>query len=212
MDNKEYLRSFSEELSEKLKLPLPGHQAHLKMSPANRKPVSQIQPNQHTKIGSVLILLFYENSNWHTVLIKRALYNGVHSGQISFPGGKKEASDTSLQQTALRETEEEIGVPKNNIEIIGNITELYIPPSRFIVYPFIGISHKHLTFLPDKKEVDKIITVSLNELFSPQNLSIKQITLSNGTTMDSPCFVVNNEIIWGATAMMLSELKEILRY
>lgn len=212
MNDKEYLRTFSQELSEKLKLPLPGHEAHLKMSPTNRKPVSQIQPNQHTKIGSVLILLFYENNNWHTVLIKRALYNGVHSGQISFPGGKKEVSDITLQQTALRETEEEIGVPKNNIEIIGNITELYIPPSRFIVYPFIGISYSHLTFLPDKKEVDKIITVSLNELFSPKSLSIKQITLSNGASIDSPCFVMNNEIIWGAIAMMLSELKEILRY
>lgn len=181
------------------------------MSPGNRKPASEIIPNSNLRIGAVLILLYPNKNEWHTVLMKRPVYNGIHSGQISFPGGKTEANDTSLAHTALRETQEEIGIPSSTIDIIGKLTEVYIPPSKFIVHPYIGVAYKQPEFIPDKNEVDKLIEVTLNQLLSEKNNTTQKIILSNGLAVNTPCIKVQNEIVWGATAMMISELKEIMK-
>jgi 8-oxo-dGTP pyrophosphatase MutT (NUDIX family) len=205
------LQRFINQVSEKLKKPLPGHSAHIKMIVGNRKPASEIIPNSNLRIGAVLILLYPNKEEWHTVLMKRPIYNGIHSGQISFPGGKAEAKDNSLRQTALRETQEEIGIPSNTINILGKLTELYIPPSQFIVHPYIGIVEKQPDFIPNKTEVDKLIVVSLKQLFSTKNHTTQKVILSSGIAVNTPCIVIQNEIIWGATAMMISELKEIIK-
>lgn len=211
MSDELHLQRFIDKITERLKNPLPGHNAHIKMSPGNRKPASEIIPNSNLRIGAVLILLYPNKNEWHTVLMKRPVYNGIHSGQISFPGGKTEANDTSLAHTALRETQEEIGIPSSTIDIIGKLTEVYIPPSKFIVHPYIGVAYKQPEFIPDKNEVDKLIEVTLNQLLSEKNNTTQKIILSNGLAVNTPCIKVQNEIVWGATAMMISELKEIMK-
>ncbi len=159
--------------------------------------------------SSVLILFFPYKNDIGILLIKRTTDQSVHSGQISFPGGKKEDTDHDLKETALRETFEEVGIAPEYITIIGALSRLYIPPSNFDVYPFVGYvnAHPHVTI---NSEVEKVMKVSLNELTNP-NLPIeKTIRGHDGQLYKVPCYYIQNETIWGATAMMLSELLAVI--
>lgn len=192
---------------------LPGKEAHYKMVPSFRKQMEQLQmSNQKNAKEAATLALLYPNkkNNLEIVLTKRAQYKGTHSAQISFPGGKKDAIDSTFSDTALRETEEEIGVLTTNITLVKKLSELYIPPSNFMVYPFLGYTTQEPHFIPNH-EVDKIIKVSVQELLSENNLSVKKIQTSYAKNVEVPCFVFDNEIVWGATAMMLSELKELIK-
>ena len=163
------------------------------------------------KIAAVLALFYPNEKNKVSLLLtKRASYNGTHSGQISFPGGKTEKSDLNLEETALRETFEEVGVLKENIKMIREITEVYIPPSNFLVTPFIGLTNSKPVFKLNP-EVDKIIEISLFDLLNDNNIGAIAITNSYMSETSVPCFNINGSIIWGATAMILSEIKEILK-
>jgi len=144
------------------------------------------------------------------VLMLRSNYKGVHSSQISFPGGKKEKADNNLKYTALRETEEEIGVLKTDITIIRELTKTYIPPSNFWVTPFIGFVQATPTFTTNY-EVEKIIEISISDLIDEKSLSYKNLTTSYMKNIDVPCFKLNNYTVWGATAMILSEIKDLLK-
>jgi len=139
----------------------------------------------------------------------RASYNGVHSSQISFPGGKKDKTDPSLRYTALRETEEEIGIAKNDIMIFREMTKTYIPPSNFMVTPFLGLLNTKPRFKTNE-EVDRLIEVNVKELLDENSLTSKNLTTSYMKNIDVPCFRLNDYTIWGATAMMLSEIKDLL--
>src|SRR5690606_7847625 len=127
---------------------LPGEAAHLKMSPSLRVRTSEVakQPGFNPKQSAVIILLYPENDIWYNVLIKRPEYKGTHSGQIAFPGGRFEENDVTFDITALRECEEEIGVSRELITVLGKLTEIYIPPSNFMVHPYIGYCEEKPVF------------------------------------------------------------------
>ncbi len=163
------------------------------------------------KKAAVMMLLYPKLKETHLVLIVRTTYPGVHSSQIAFPGGKVEPHDETLMNTALRETEEEIGVHQSKIEIVKSFTEVYIPPSNFLVSPFLGISESELEFSLQEDEVAGIIELSLNDFLDDRNVVMRKLSTSYATNIDVPAFLVKEHVVWGATAMMMSELKETLK-
>jgi 8-oxo-dGTP pyrophosphatase MutT (NUDIX family) len=190
---------------------LPGINAQLTMAPVSRlQELNNGYKALVPKKSAVLILFYPENGSTKLVMIKRAIDDSVHSGQIAFPGGKFEAKDKNLVATALRETNEEVGINPESINIIGKLTTLYIPPSNFDVHPFIAYTNEKPA-MKNNHEVEKIIELDLTDLQSPQNLTKKNIKHRFGNLIDVPCFYVHNEIIWGATAMIISELLEVIK-
>ncbi len=161
---------------------------------------------------AAVLALFYPDSNNQTrfLLTERASYNGAHSAQISFPGGKFDKTDDNLKTTALRETYEEVGVPFEAIQIIRQTSDAYIPPSNFLVAPFIGISKKTPLFIPNE-EVAEVIEVLVSDLLDDENLTFVEMETSYMKNIEVPCFKLNDYIVWGATAMMLSEIKDLLK-
>ena len=196
-----------------LNVALPATNAHMKMVPPNRAEL--IRKTDFTKVtpkqAAVMMLFYPKNSQTHLALILRNSYNGVHSSQIAFPGGKVEIEDFDLKQTALRETYEEIGIHPNLINVIRPFTEVYIPPSNFMVYPFLGYSHNELNFVLQENEVAGILEFPLVDFLDDGILKTSTIRTSYAESIDVPGFQVNEHFIWGATAMMLSELKETLK-
>jgi len=204
----------TDELKYKFQQPLPGLVSHQKMSPPHRaKALLKIQENRHlTRQSAVMVLLFPENEKLKTVFIKRSEYDGVHSGQIAFPGGKQEKTDTGFEATALRETFEEIGVTADKIEIIGQLSDLFIPPSNFIVKPFVGYCHEKPVYKIDSKEVQSVIEIDIDDFYSGKCIFEKEFSTGTaGKTIKAPYFAINGIEIWGATAMITSELLDLLK-
>ena len=143
-------------------------------------------------------------------MIERSKYPGIHSGQISFPGGKYENQDNELWETALREANEEIGIQKADIKYVMSLSNIFIPPSNFLVTPFLSYSISNLTFIPHKSEVSKIIELPVNDLLKIK-VSQKRLKTMFKESVEVPCFNYNQNIIWGATSMILSELKMIIQ-
>ncbi len=190
-----------------------GETAHLKMVPPERK---EIMKNidlvaKNPKKAAVMMLFYPKDTITHLVLIVRNAYPGVHSSQIAFPGGRAEEFDINLQETALRETHEEIGIHPNKINVVRPFTKIYIPPSNFMVYPFLGYSEHELAFELQQEEVAGIIELPLSEFMDEAIVVTKSMDTSYSEAIEVPCFKVNEHYIWGATAMMLSELKETLK-
>ena len=192
--------------------PLGGLESQFKMAPMLRKRFSLEDIALQKPKDSAVLALFYPGIDNITniLLMLRASYNGVHSSQISFPGGKKDKKDPSLQDTALRETEEEIGIAKNDIMIFREMTKTYIPPSNFMVTPFLGILSTKPRFKTNE-EVERLIEVNVKELLNENSITSKNLTTSYMTNIDVPCFKLNDYTVWGATAMMLSEIKDLLK-
>lgn len=196
-----------------LNVELPAMNAHRKMVPPNREEL--IRNTDFTKItpkkAAVMMLFYPKNSQTHLALILRTSYNGVHSSQIAFPGGKVEPEDLDLSQTAIRETHEEIGVHPTNINVVRAFTEVYIPPSNYMVYPFFGYSTAELAFELQQDEVAGILELPLVDFLDDRNVKTSTMKTSYAGSIDVPGFQMNEHFIWGATAMMLSELKETLK-
>ena len=191
---------------------LPGSVAHSLLAPPKRMDQVRSILKTSTKIKkAAVLLLLYPNAKDKVsfVLTRRKVYNGVHSGQISFPGGKPEKSDDNLWATALRETYEEIGVSLDLIKHLRSLTELYVPPSNSLIIPYVGYSEKSCVFKPDPSEVDDILEISLQDLISKTPKITKQPTSSWGT-INVPSYVFEHHEVWGATAMILSEFKMLL--
>jgi 8-oxo-dGTP pyrophosphatase MutT (NUDIX family) len=190
-----------------------GEEAHKKMSPPER--IAFIKEMDYTTFNprkaAVLMLFYPKNSQTHLVLIVRNSYPGVHSSQIGFPGGKVEVFDTSMEATALRETHEEIGILPNQISVVKAFSELYIPPSNFSVLPFLGYSHEELIFKPDPREVFGIIELALVDFLDENNFTTHKMETSYMKEVELPVFKFGDKIVWGATGMMLSELKEVIK-
>lgn len=163
------------------------------------------------KEASVLALFYKDLENETRFLLTlRASYNGTHSAQISFPGGKVEPSDCDKQHTAKREAFEEVGINIEDVKIIKQLTDAYIPPSNFLVTPFIGILECTPNFTTNH-EVETVIEVKLSDLLDDKNITIKNMNTSYMSNIDVPCFKLNNYIVWGATAMILSEIKDLFK-
>jgi len=190
---------------------LPGLNAQLSMAPVSRLQELKFSNNKRVVKKSAVLILFYpENGSTKMVMIKRAVDDTVHSGQIAFPGGKFEAKDKTLAETALRETSEEVGIKPDLIKVFGQLSTLYIPPSNYDVYPFIAYTHEK-PLMKKNHEVERIIEIDIEELLTPDNTTQKTITHRFGKLVDVPCFYIQNEIIWGATAMIIGELLEVIK-
>ena len=201
---------FLQALEERLKHPLPGFHVQEKLEPATRKLLARFPlPDKPPRESAVLILLYYENNDFHTVFIRRNQYEGVHSGQIAFPGGKMEKEDPSHEHTALREAWEEIGLPMDSVKVLGHLSPLFIPPSNFNVQPVIGYTNKAIDFKADRIEVAEIFTVPLQSLIDSSNQKKETIVVKDGLQIEVPCYVFDSKIVWGATSMILSEFIEI---
>ncbi|MBT8244871.1 MAG: CoA pyrophosphatase [Winogradskyella sp.] len=195
-------------------LPLLGEEAHAKLSPPYRLQLTEkYKEKRKTAPKAGVMALFYPNYKNETqlVFILRKTYKGVHSAQVGFPGGKVELSDVDLKHTALRETEEEIGVPMREVKVIKTLSPLYIPPSNFMVHPFFGVSEKELSFIKQEEEVEDIIEVSVLDILNDKNIIKTKVPTSYNIEVDVPAFLLNDYKVWGATAMMLSEIKVLLK-
>ena len=198
---------FFENLKDELDKGLPGEHAQLKMAPKIR---DYFKPKVKSRDAGVLILLYQKKGEIYVAFILRNEYDGPHSGQISFPGGKSEKSDKNIIDTALRESHEEIGINPEKVKIVGQLTPLHIPVSNFMVYPIIGIYEDEPIFKADPNEVQKILEVKLKDLIDSDNCTTKEFHYGE-ISFTAPIYCPNNITIWGATAMMLSEFLEIVK-
>ena len=194
-------------------LELPSTSAHIKMAPLERIKILEVgfENVQNARQAAVMMLFYPKDGIAHLALIIRNSYPGVHASQIAFPGGKVEDVDTDLKATALRETFEEIGIHSDKITVIREFSSVYIPPSNFMVFPFLGITKSELQFILQEDEVAGIIEVPLSSLLDDRFVSTKEIKTSYANLIDVPVFQFGEHAVWGATAMMLSELKEALK-
>lgn len=204
-----------EDLIERLELafrqPLPGASAH---NLVRAVPISEVRPEFRSTVppkrGGVLIL-FYEDKNLvRFPLIKRPAYPGIHGGQVSLPGGKAEPGEEPVA-TALREGEEEIGIDRSAVKVIGQLSEFHVIPSNFVVNPVIAVSETKPLFTPDPREVERILIGEMDALLDAGAVRTKEIIVGGTYRLNAPHFEVDNEMVWGATAMILNELRIMLR-
>jgi len=198
-------------ISEAISAGLPGEIAQYKMAPPHRtKLMAQHAVLPEAKKAAVLIPIYIDSTGIPSLLLTlRKTYDGVHSGQVSFPGGKFEQGETDPVQVALRESWEEIGLESDRVEIAGLLTPLYVPPSHMHVQPVVGFITKQVIFKPQQSEVERILFIGVESLLTAGSVKQKEITLSTSQTLNTPYFEIDGETVWGATAMILSELLEI---
>ena len=185
---------------------LPGWKSQLELAPENRLQLINQQTKFKKKDASVSLCFFPDSEqNTRLPLILRNNYNGVHSNQISFPGGKKDDRDINLINTAIRETNEEIGLIENEMKLQFKLTNIYIPPSNFLVRPFVFKVKSMPLIIPDEKEVSDVLLPKLSEI-----LELKiQYGPTERMSHKNPYFLIKNHVVWGATAMILNEFKTI---
>lgn len=198
----------SDNLKRLLSKELPGELSHKKLAPYRVKDNYQIRSD--ARLSAVSILLLPQNNQWDIVLIERPKYDGVHSGQMAFPGGRIEDDDLDLFHTAIRECEEEVAFRPEKKDFVTKLSPIYIPPSNFWVHPYVFVLDRRPSFIPDEREVHRIHLVSLDDLLNDQSVKSKTIELSNGLKLKTPYFDLNNNTVWGATAAILSELKDLI--
>ncbi|WP_221390716.1 CoA pyrophosphatase [Dyadobacter sp. NIV53] len=200
--------SFINHISQNLKNPLPGESAHRIMQATSSLRLS-FKPNNRTRKSAVLILFYPHKDEIYFPLILRPAYDGVHSGQVAFPGGRYELSDENLIRTALREAQEEIGLRLTDVKILGSLTELFIPPSNFFVLPVVATIPYRPDFYPDAREVEDIFEIKLDEISNINIVGSSNIQI-RGEQVYAPHYEIQGYKIWGATAMMISELLTVI--
>lgn len=207
-------RDFEKRIVKVTKMELPGEAVQFKMAPMERlQELKRIAREKDTAKRAGVMALFYPSENFETrlILILRKTYKGVHSAQVGFPGGKLEEKDNSIQDAALRETEEEVGISRETISVLKKLTEIYIPPSNFFVQPFLGITTESPKFVPQEEEVEALIEVTLHDFMNDANIITQTLSTSYAHNIEVPAFHLNGHVVWGATAMMLNEVRELLK-
>lgn len=195
-------------LRNKLREDLPGWKAQRLMATQLHREQRAL-PRPDAKRAGIMILFYPQHSTFYLPLILRPTYSGVHSGQVAFPGGKMEEFDKNIIETALRETHEEIGVWVDQSHVIGRLSDIYIPSSNSLVSPVVALIEKPMYHI-NPHEVVEVIEVSLDDLINPDTRKIAQIEIPGRGIVDAPSYQINGHIIWGATAMMISELIVLL--
>lgn len=202
--------SFLSYLKEALHEGLSGVEAHQKMLPPGRRLKTHENELSLVKPSSVLLLLYPEGDQIFICLIKRPSTMKHHPGQISFPGGKVEKEDSSIEMTAIREAQEEVGIDPSYIRIIGKLSELYVEVSKFLIHPFLAWADHKPNFLVNKAEVEELILFPLSDFVANETIMETDLETITGR-LRIRYYPFNSQIIWGATAMILSELIEILK-
>lgn len=205
------MNEFIDRLHHQMRQPLPGQGAQFKMASLTR--VRPTIPPPTARQAGVLALFYPKAGEWHIVLIERmdANPNDRHGGQISFPGGKFEKADGTLLQTALRESQEEIGIDAATVNVLGPLTQMYIPVSNFLVNPFVGYLDYTPVFSPQAEEVKSVLEIPFNLFYEPGIISQTDIRVGGNMMLrDVPYFDLQGKVLWGATAMMMNELIEVV--
>ena len=204
-----------ERIRRALSAPLPGLPAQLRMAPPDRPGIVPTTLEREPRQAAVLVLLYPKHGELHFVLTRRAERLGNHSGQISLPGGRADSVDANLIATALRETREELGIALEHaqVEVLGELSELYVPPSNFVIHPVVAHTLAAPTFVPNADEVAEVIEVSAAVLLDPtiRGTSPRTLVSQGGKIIMTPHYLINGHIVWGATAMVLSEFEAVLR-
>ncbi|PCI96446.1 MAG: coenzyme A pyrophosphatase [Flavobacteriales bacterium] len=196
-------------LFQRLQQELPGKLAQIEAIPYRKIDYGTFSMD-NAKKSAVLILFYLQENEPHIVLIQRPVYNGAHSGQIAFPGGKVEESDKDIVYTALREANEEIGIVIDDVDVVGGLTDMYIPISNFLVTPIVGFINYLPNFILEEREVAEIINLKVSDLTNINELDTTKVNFTNNRIVNVPCFDFNGKIVWGATAVMLNELRWVL--
>lgn len=205
---------FAKSISKIENLELPGSASHYKMIPAFRRKELEHNGlyNEDTRKAAVMALFYPDRSyNTNLLLILRNTYKGVHSNQIALPGGKVEKEDENLLATALRETNEEVGAELDKIKVIRHLTDIFIPPSNFQVTPYLGLYKKERPFILQKEEVAALVEVPLYDFMDDRKIIHQKLSTSYADNVEVPAFKLNGYTVWGATAMMLNEIKELFK-
>ncbi len=202
---------FIAQLQKHLNNSLPGIDSQYKMAGSYRPVVSIDEAlEKQAKSAGVVILVNKWNDEFHFLMIQRTTYDGAHSGQMAFPGGKMEPQDATIIDTAIRECYEEIGIKVSKSDILGALTPLFIPVSHFVVYPFIAFIDAPLQFIKDPTEVEAIYLFKVQDFFKPENIQDFSFQMQN-QTMTVPSYRFQEQTVWGASAMILSEWFDIIQ-
>ncbi|HMM11378.1 MAG TPA: CoA pyrophosphatase [Bacteroidales bacterium] len=202
---------FCDQLKSGLEQPLPGYRAQQLMEPPERQALLRAKQSNPPREGAVLILFFPGDQGISTIMIERAVYDGVHSGQIAFPGGRRDPGDHSLTDTALRETAEEVGIIVPSENVLGTLTPLFIPPSNFNVLPVVAYVNHSPQCVIQPEEVKEAFHLPISSLLNPENTKLVSIKSRTYQVADVPAYCVGGKVIWGATAMIISEVLQLIR-
>lgn len=203
-------KEISKALEKQLGQPLPGRNAQSKMKPyLPAAPDLDFPESKTARDSAVMAILYPKNDQAHILLIERNIYTGAHSGQISLPGGKLEQNESHLD-AAIRETFEEVGIDKNHYEVIGELSKIYVAASDFNIHPFVSVSEKPFIIHPDVREVHQILETPVAYFFEQQRRKEKLIKSAMGIELMAPYYDVHDKTLWGATAMIMSELIEVM--
>lgn len=205
--------TFTRQLSQRISGELPGIEAQLRMAPPKRLSVEEYMrmKDLNPKHSAVLVCLYPNLDSLYTVMMLRPEELGFHGKQVSFPGGSFEEADHTLEQTALREAAEEIGIPEESVQVIGRLTPVYIPVSNYLVQPVLGLALSRPDFLLNRKEVHSLVESDCRSLFAPGQKGSFIFQTNMGEDIAAPYYESGSHKIWGATAMILSELEALLQ-